>query len=483
MRLRKEVIVLFILQHVSKCSSYIQSTTIKHTLRGLHTTSIHPHRHSQLPSLCKGRVSSYQRSSFIKNDVMPPSVSSILFSSDDKKIIKKGRAISLAGSSVSPDDGNDGRPLLQRMFDTFRSFISSLLRLVITPFKKILSIYKRRGDEKTEIEIDENKENDGKITTAVIDDNLGEVDLDEQAEPALRIMNDAIMKDETINDVREAVESISNKERGAINITSQDDNQQESETTAIATTALVQDQVTDSDNRLELSIHKDKDYDETLENDETRSVASSEDTPSVIVDDASSSLIDKQEKDVQEISLPKGERWAVSSPEVNLSGKWKIIASDDFKKDYDIYLKNLGQPSLVRSIAVSIVDMTTEEVTQSDNGRSLSIKGKNLRGVWDRTLLASGSDIDVEHGENDEHTKIPLVTADQENVEAESWWEKNGTVHRSWLRGVKKYGGGDFESRRYLADGGKKLICESVFHPQARDKENAVITWLFERVE
>jgi len=127
MRLRKEVIVLFILQHVSKCSSYIQSTTIKHTLRGLHTTSIHPHRHSQLPSLCKGRVSSYQRSSFIKNDVMPPSVSSILFSSDDKKIIKKGRAISLAGSSVSPDDGNDGRPLLQRMFDTFRSFISSLL--------------------------------------------------------------------------------------------------------------------------------------------------------------------------------------------------------------------------------------------------------------------------------------------------------------------------------------------------------------------
>jgi len=346
-----------------------------------------------------------------------------------------------------------------------------------------LSIYKRRGDEKTEIEIDENKENDGKITTAVIDDNLGEVDLDEQAEPALRIMNDAIMKDETINDVREAVESISNKERGAINITSQDDNQQESETTAIATTALVQDQVTDSDNRLELSIHKDKDYDETLENDETRSVASSEDTPSVIVDDASSSLIDKQEKDVQEISLPKGERWAVSSPEVNLSGKWKIIASDDFKKDYDIYLKNLGQPSLVRSIAVSIVDMTTEEVTQSDNGRSLSIKGKNLRGVWDRTLLASGSDIDVEHGENDEHTKIPLVTADQENVEAESWWEKNGTVHRSWLRGVKKYGGGDFESRRYLADGGKKLICESVFHPQARDKENAVITWLFERVE
>jgi hypothetical protein len=310
----------------------------------------------------------------------------------------------------------------------------------------------------------------------VIEDNLGKAEI--------KIMQDATMEDEMTEVVNGAIESSSNIESDATKFMDQDDNQRETEMSAIATTAPVQDETSTVGDGSELLIEKDQDRSEIFENDDTPFVApSSEDASKAIVDAVTSSVIDEHEKDVQEISLPKGERWAVSSPKVNLSGKWKIVASDDFKKDYDVYLKNLGQPSLVRSIAVSIVDMTTEEVIQSDSGRSLSIKGKNLRGVWDRTLLASGSDIDVEHGENDEHMKISLVTADKENVEAEAWWEKNGTVHRSWLRGVKKYGGGDFESRRYLTDEGQKLICESVFHPYARDKENAVITWVFERVD
>lgn len=301
--------------------------------------------------------------------------------------------------------------------------------------------------------------------------------------PDLRIIKDDIMEDDMAKEVNGEAESSSNIESDAIDYTGQEEDHDKKETIVRIT-----------GDRLELLADEEdtdlgKDHDESLVNVETPLIASSEDASKDMVDDVASSVIHQEEDEkeeeetVREIQLPKGERWAVSSPEVNLTGKWKIIASDDFKKDYDLYLKNLGQPSLVRSIAVSIVDMTTEEVIQLDNGRSVSIKGKNLRGVWDRTLLASGSDIGVEHGENDEHTKISLVTADKEHVEAESWWEKNGTVHRSWLRGVKKYGGGDFESRRYLADGGKKLICESVFHPQARDKENAVITWVFERVE
>eukprot|EP00957_Ditylum_brightwellii_P203891 15336685-Ditylum_brightwellii.AAC.1 len=53
-------------------------------------------------------------------------------------------------------------------------------------------------------------------------------------------------------------------------------------------------------------------------------------------------------------------------------------------------------------------------------------------------------------------------------VEAEAWWESqwgyNGNVHISWLRGGKKYGVEDFESRRYLKNDGKILVCESKFH-------------------
>jgi hypothetical protein len=192
---------------------------------------------------------------------------------------------------------------------------------------------------------------------------------------------------------------------------------------------------------------------------------------------------EQQIEAVQTLPLPKGDRWAVAAPGIDLTGKWKIVASDAFKSEYDAYLRNLGQPSLVRSVAVSIVEMTTEEVIQSDDGRELCIKGKNLRGIWERTLIASGSDFGTSHGDDIEHTQVPLVTADKENVVAETWWEKNGTVNRSWLRGVKKYGGGDFESRRFLTDDGNRLVCESEFHPQGREKDKAVITWTFERVD
>ena len=85
--------------------------------------------------------------------------------------------------------------------------------------------------------------------------------------------------------------------------------------------------------------------------------------------------------------------------------------------------------------------------------------------------------------ENEKHTQITMITADKEMVQAESWWEENGTVHRSWIRGVKKYGGGDFETKRFLTDD-DKLVCESKFHAYGGgDKDKAAIRWTFERVE
>jgi hypothetical protein len=151
---------------------------------------------------------------------------------------------------------------------------------------------------------------------------------------------------------------------------------------------------------------------------------------------------------------------------VDLSGKWGIIVTDDFKEQYENYLTLLGQPLLVRSVALSIVAMTTEETEQSEKGKELFIRGKNVRGTWDRTLTTA------EPGR--------IFTADGEDVEGEAWWE-DGTVHRSWLRGVKRYGGGDFESKRYLESGGKVLVCESTFHPKDDTREKAKVTWRFLR--
>lgn len=137
-----------------------------------------------------------------------------------------------------------------------------------------------------------------------------------------------------------------------------------------------------------------------------------------------------------------------------------------FKEQYDNYLAQLGQPSLVRSIALSIVGLTTEEIQQAKQGRELMIRGQNVRGVWERTLTT-------------EHKDAVVMTADGEQVETESWWEQNGTVHHSWMRGVQKYGGGSFESIRYIKDG--ILVCESVFHPDDQDREKVAITWHFSK--
>jgi hypothetical protein len=161
----------------------------------------------------------------------------------------------------------------------------------------------------------------------------------------------------------------------------------------------------------------------------------------------------------------------VSAPDMDLSGEWNIITTEEFKKDYDKYLTLLGQPFIVRSVALSIVGLTTEETVQSDGGRTLFIRGQNARGVWERTLTASTSENPL---------KTPIVTVDSEKVEAEAWWEDNGRVHKSWLRGVQKYGGGDFESKRYL-EGGKVFVCNTIFHPRDQSREKARVTWRFRR--
>ena len=212
---------------------------------------------------------------------------------------------------------------------------------------------------------------------------------------------------------------------------------------------------------------------------EVSDVADRTQEPSII-ESAAGGELSKDTKVSKVSKNPKGNRWAVAAPGVDLTGHWSLIVTDEFKRDYDRYLEGLQQPFLVRSMAVGLLSMTTDECNQKDGGKSLLIHGRNARGVWDRTLIASGTEVGVP-----EYTplSVPVMSAESEQVLAESWWEENGTVHVSWLRGVNKYGGGAFESRRYLEDNGKIYVCETTFHRQDADKgDNDVkIAWRFRR--
>jgi len=168
----------------------------------------------------------------------------------------------------------------------------------------------------------------------------------------------------------------------------------------------------------------------------------------------------------------------------DLSGNWTILVDDAFTSAYDEYLRKLGQPLLVRTLALTVIRNTKEETLQTDNGQKLFVRGKNVRGSWERTLETSEEETSGRDGTQhvvDGHTLHPLTTADGESVEVASWWEDGGKVHHSWVVGGKKYGGGDFENRRFLADDGNILVCESIFHPTESDREKATVTWRFLR--
>ena len=187
-----------------------------------------------------------------------------------------------------------------------------------------------------------------------------------------------------------------------------------------------------------------------------------------------------------EMKAHKHERWAMAAPTTDISGEWTLIADDAFKTEYDTYLKQLGFNGITRKVACGLIARTTELTKQTDNGRELYLKGTNPKGAWERTLFSSGyPDFDTEahhkEGEDYSHSKSSIKTADAEDVDAEAWWEEQGTKHRSWLRGGKKYGGGDFESLRYLEEGGSVLVCESFFHPKDPKKKTAAVTWRFQR--
>ena len=188
---------------------------------------------------------------------------------------------------------------------------------------------------------------------------------------------------------------------------------------------------------------------------------------------------------------------------VDLTGNWTLLTDESFTSQYENYLRQLGQPMLVRTVAQTVIGSTKEETIQTDQGKMLYIRGMNVRGSWERTLQASEQIVDDDklssittyHGHPvvQGHELKPMTTADGESVSVASWWEEEGTVHHSWVVGGTRYGGGDFENKRYLSDNGNILVCESTFHPREDSKsdgeektngqarEKACVTWRFLR--
>ena len=113
----------------------------------------------------------------------------------------------------------------------------------------------------------------------------------------------------------------------------------------------------------------------------------------------------------------------------------------------------------------------------------MNIRGTTPIGVWDRTLVSSGSNLTTAEYEP---FNVTFLDPDKDSVDVEAWWEDGGTVHKSWLRGKPRVHGGEFESTRYL-ENDNTLICESLFHPpngtMANSFQPAFVKWRFEREE
>lgn len=191
---------------------------------------------------------------------------------------------------------------------------------------------------------------------------------------------------------------------------------------------------------------------------------------------------------------PRGTRWAMAASTTQLSGTWRPIVTPAFRKMYDEYLQNCSEPLLPRKLIISLIHTTREVIDHS--GRNLTITSMNPAGTWSRTLMSSGTDTTF-NKEDYDVVLSEIIDPDKESVTVESWWDDNGTVHRSVLRGKSRVRGGTFETLRYLekndptssdsvVDKGKVddiLIVESFFRPapESQGFRNGHVQWRFER--
>jgi len=176
-------------------------------------------------------------------------------------------------------------------------------------------------------------------------------------------------------------------------------------------------------------------------------------------------------KDVSNDKLSSRQRKAAES--VDLSGTWKPILTDAFKKEYDEYLANCSQSFMFRKIVANGIGYQKEIIRQLDGGVNLEIIATNPAGNWNRTLVTS---------EDTNPLNVTITDPDGDKVHVEAYW-KDGIKHTSLLRGKPRVEGGVFETVRYL-ESEDVLVCDSVFIPPESSTKfkYGQVQWRFRRV-
>lgn len=179
------------------------------------------------------------------------------------------------------------------------------------------------------------------------------------------------------------------------------------------------------------------------------------------------------------------DRWAMAAPSIDFSGKWKPMNTPEFRKEYEQYLEKSGRPWFMRNVGLKCAGSLIEVIDQRDN--QLEICSVTPVGVYNRTLINSGVTNTMKDNNDDDDSVETLLAfepfnvtfndPDNDIVHVESWWEQDGTIHRSFLRGKSA---GVFESTRYLDK--EYLICESRFHPTPNSHlQPAFVKWTYQR--
>eukprot|EP00585_Thalassiosira_rotula_P011245 CAMPEP_0196159584 /NCGR_PEP_ID=MMETSP0910-20130528/46394_1 /TAXON_ID=49265 /ORGANISM="Thalassiosira rotula, Strain GSO102" /LENGTH=339 /DNA_ID=CAMNT_0041424507 /DNA_START=500 /DNA_END=1516 /DNA_ORIENTATION=- len=233
------------------------------------------------------------------------------------------------GDSSKQASDNEN-PFLVRVWLSLRKLVARLWALLLKPFRMLISLLTK---------IDNDKKDESTSSS--------EVTIEEEKEESLQ-EEVAITEVENIAAAEEEVEIESND---AV------DEQ----------TAVVVEQETENEA-------------------EHVSEAVSELTTTATDDATTTSSDDIAETDTTTDTTP---RRATSHTNVDLTGNWTLLVDDAFTTQYDEYLRKLGQPMLVRTVALTVIGSTKEETVQTDDGASLFIRGMNVRGSWERTLEAS----------------------------------------------------------------------------------------------
>lgn len=215
---------------------------------------------------------------------------------------------------------------------------------------------------------------------------------------------------------------------------------------------------------------------------------SNHDDETVQIEETNNQIESRKEKEkTKEQPTPKEEMMDASSNEpilvsrqsraadnVDLSGTWRPIVTSEFKKEYDSYLVNCGQPYMFRKVCVNGIGYQKEIIRQLNDGVDLEITASNPAGDWKRTLVAS---------DESKPFNVTITDPDRDKVQVEAWWEENGTRHKSILREKPVVQGGVFETVRFL-ESENVLVCESKFHPSPSSVTKfkyGHVCWKFQR--